>query len=622
MKTRHHRIRIAVIAAASFFLLVTVLPEIASGLGLTQLANRLAVTSAMSCSSGSASSSSSSSCCPGSSSTSSSTCSTTGTVSGSVKVTGAPKGFSPAYEGAGACPISAPPGKLCANPEYALANNGNYSLTLTAGSWRVAGFYENNAFGGAFIGSSVVVNVPAGGTITENLTVPYSPPAAMKGTLSVRNVPTNEVIFEVTLLICPSFAPYHGGPAPIACVSAYANNPAPTSTPGSVSGSYSLTGLPPGQWVGYAGFCGDSGCITNSTHGKAFTLVAGRTSTIDFGTNFLLKDQSLLTGTINVTGAPVGFSDTVGITACESGTSTCQNVYEYELQGGTYDLVLNAGVWNVKGFYLASPYDNAIDGPTQTVVLTGDRQIVVLPINIPYQVPATATGTITVKNIPSGVKVTSYTMLACPASEPWYGGIPAPECVSEYSGPGGYGYGAADRNQVKNSNPALRPPTGVTGQAKAPYNVYSLPTLTSGVWLLYPGYQTVFGSVVDPTAKAVTLTSGQTTRHNITVPYQQPAQGAVTGTVNVVGAPGGNYFEAGVEACTAPPTSTSCAGERDSYSQQNGSYTALLPPGTWWLAGFVYLYGSSGLVESTSAPKMVNVAAGTELKKSFTVTVS
>ncbi len=521
--------------------------------------------------------------------------------------------------GVGGCPASDPPGKICANPEYALATNGHYSLTLAAGSWRVAGFYEINAFGGPFLGPDVEVNVPAGGTTTLNATVPYTAPAAMKGTLTVRNVPTNDEVYEVTLLICPSYAPYNGGPAPIVCVSSYANNPVPTSTPGSVSGSYSLAGLPPGKWLGYAGFCAESECVTNSFHGKAFTLVAGRTTSIDFGTNFLLRDQALLTGTIAVTGAPAGFSDPVGISVCESGNSNCQVVYEYGVQGGVYDLVLNAGVWNVKGFYLASPYDNAVDGPTQTVVLS-DRQIMNLPINIPYQVPATATGTITVKNLPSGVKVTSYTMLACPAFEAWTGGIPAPECVSEYSGPGGFGYGPADRNQVKNSNPALRPPAGVTGHAKAPYNVYSLPTLTSGVWLLYPGYQTVFGSVIDPTAKAVTVKSGQTTQRNVSLPYRPPALGAVTGTVNVVGAP--PNFETGVEACTAPPTSTSCAGEQDAYSQQNGSYTSLLAPGTWWLAGFVDVYSSSGLTRSISSPKVTNVVAGTEIKKNFTVSVS
>jgi hypothetical protein len=501
---------------------------------------------------------------------------------------------------------------------YDLATNGNYSLTLGAGKWRVAGFYEINAFGGAFLGSAVKVDVPAGGTITLNLTVPYTAPAAMKGTLTIRNVPNNDQVYDINLLICPSYAPYTGGLVPIACVYSYASSPGPSSTPGDVTGAYSLAGLPPGQWLGYVGFCAQSGCETNSFHSKAFTLYAGRTSAIDFGTDFLLRNQALLTGTIAVTGAPSGFSDPVGISACESGTSICQVLYE--IPGGFYNLVLNAGTWDVKGFYLAVPYNNAVDGPTQTVVLS-NRQVMDLPINIPYQIPGTATGTITVRGIPTGIKVNSYTMLACPAAEPWNGGIPAPECVSEFSGPAGFGYGPADRSKVKSTNPLFHPPAGVTGHAKAPYNVYWLPTLTPGAWLLYPGYQTVFGSVVDTSAKTVTVVSGQTTTRNVSVPYQHPTQGAVRGSVNVIGAPS-SYYQTGVEACTAPPTSTSCPGEHDAYSQQNGSYTLLLSPGTWWLAGFVDIYGPTGVSHSVSSPKMANVVAGAEIKRSFTVTVS
>jgi hypothetical protein len=607
MKTRQHRIRAAVIALASFVLLITVLPQIASGLGLTQLANRLATTTSMSCGGGSGSSGSSSG-------TSSSSC-PPGTVSGTVTVTGAPKGFSPAYSGAGACRASVRPGALCANPVYDLATNGNYSLTLGAGRWRVAGFYENNAFGGVFLGSATVVKVRSGHTVRLDLTVPYTAPAAMTGTLTVHNVPLNETVFQISLEICPSFAPQAGG---LPCVSTYVNNPAQLQE--TVSGSYSLAGLPPGSWVGYVGLCSESGCWTNVFHRKAFTLASGQTTAINFATNFLLRDQAEVGGPITVTGAPAGFSDALGVSLCAAGTSNCEEFYG---SGDTYAAVLNAGAWNVKAFYLAAPYDNAVDGPTQTVVLS-NRQVKYLPLTVPYQAPGTATGSITVKNLPAGIKVTSYTMLACPVAEPWNGGIPAPECVSEYSGPGGYGYGPADRNQVKkSSNPLLNPPAGVTGRhAKAPYNVYSLPTLTPGLWLLYPGYQTVLGSLIDPSAKAVTVKSGQVTRHNVSVPYQQPSDGAVTGTVDVVGAPGFNYSDTGVEACTAPPTSTSCPGEQLGFSQQYGEYTLLLAPGTWWLAGFADVYNTGGLSHFISSPKKANVAAGSVTKKSFTVTIS
>ncbi len=619
MKTWQQRTRAIVIALASFVLLITVLPEIASGLGLTPLGDRLAATTSMSCRGAKLMDSSSSTCCPGSSGSSSTTC-PPGTVSGSVKITGAPKGFTPAYEGAGGCPDTGPPGQMCANPVYALATDGNYTLSLAAGKWRVAGFYEINALGGAFLGSSVVVHVPSGGKVTLDLTVPYTPPAALKGKITVRNVPDNDPIYQLNLIICPSYAPYSGGQVPIACVNAYAPAPGPSSTPGSVTGSYSLTGLPPVQWTGYVGFCAESGCTINSYHGTTFTLNPGETSTVDFSSNFLLRDQALLTGTIAVTGAPPGFSDPVGISACESGSGSSNCQVLYEIPGGVYNVVLNAGIWNIKGFYLSSPYDNVVDGPTQTVSLSS-RQVMDLPLNVPYQVPGTATGTITVDGLPAGVKVTAYTMLACPISEPWSGGLPAPECVSEYSGPGGYGYGPADHGKVKSSDHLFLPPAGVTEAARHPYNTYVLPTLTSGTWLLYPGYQSVFGSVVDPSPRAVSIDSDRTTTKNVSLPYQQPSQGAVTGTVVVIGAPA-NGFQSGVEACTVPPTSTSCPGEVDAYSQQNGSYTMLLAPGTWWLSGFVEVYGSSGVIKSTSSPRAVQIVAGAQTKRDFTVTAS
>ena len=104
------------------------------------------------------------------------------------------------------------------------------------------------------------------------------------------------------------------------------------------------------------------------------------------------------------------------------------------------------------------------------------------------------------------------------------------------------------------------------------------------------------------------------------MPYKQPSQGAVTGTVTVVGAPA-NGFEAGVFACTGLPTAGSCPGQVEAFAEQNGSYTVLLAPGTWWLEGFVDLFGGPSESQSTSPAKKVVVTAGTELTKNFTVTV-
>jgi hypothetical protein len=551
---------------------------------------------------------------------STSLCAGVGTVTGTVTVTGAPKKFSAAYEGVGACPASSPPNLTCSDPLYALASNGVYTLSLPTGTWRMSGFYENSAYGGAFIGPAQTVTVSPGGTVHADFSVPYQKPASLSGTITVKNVPPFDAVEQLSVLLCPSYAPYNGVSPSIACVNGYGSNL--TVSNGTATASYSLSGLPPVTWTAYPSFCAQSGCGTNAKKGVTVTLAPGGSGTANVSTSFLLPGQALLTGTISVTGAPTNFSDEVGVTACllnQTGVVTPCSQF-YGISGNSYALVLAAGQWSVKGFYLAQPYDNAIDGPTQVVTLA-KKQTMNLYLSVPYQVPGTATGTITVNGLPAGVTVESYTMLACPAAEPWTGGLPAPECVSEYSGPAGFGYGAADRGKPKSANAAANPPAGFAGAAKTPVNVYSLPTLTAGTWLLYPGYQTVFGSVSNMKGKPVTIASGETTTRNVTVGYKQPSQGAVTGTVTVVGAPANGYFQAGVLACSGLPTQGSCPGEIETVSQQNGAYTFLLAPGTWWLEGYVDIFTGSTLNQSTSPAKKVAVTAGTELTKNFTVTV-
>src|ERR1700682_2126941 len=128
MKRWQRWIRLGVVAVAGFLVLVTVPTRAASGVAL----------------------------------------STSGTLTGTVTVTGAPQGFTPGFLGAGACPSTTPPGQVCANPVYALATGGTYTLSLAAGSWEIDGFYEVNGFGGVFLGPPQLVTIPAGGTVPQN----------------------------------------------------------------------------------------------------------------------------------------------------------------------------------------------------------------------------------------------------------------------------------------------------------------------------------------------------------------------------------------------------------------------------------------------------------------------
>jgi len=183
--------------------------------------------------------------------------------------------------------------------------------------------------------------------------------------------------------------------------------------------------------------------------------------------------------------------------------------------------------------------------------------------------------------------------------------------VNEYSGSSGFGIGVTLSAAAKSAS----------GGGRSSFNQYRITTLTPGTWTLYPGYGTALGSYTDPVGTQVVIVAGQTTTQQLTVPFQAPSNGVVTGNVVAIGAPAGG-FQSGVEACTTPPTGLTCAAGLEAYSQSNGTYTLALPPGKWWLSGFVDLYSSGGFVQSTSPAQQVTVVAGIQLKKNFTVVVA
>ncbi len=609
MKRWKQWLRLAVVAAASFVLLVTVLPEVASGIGLSSLGSRLA--SSGNCTSG-GSGSSSSSCCSGSSgsssSGSSSACQTgPGVVSGKITITGAPSGFVAPYEGAGACPVGGATGLACATPDYVLSSGGTYSLSLPAGSWVVAGFYELAPYGGAFIGAAHVVTVPAGGAVVRNVSVQYRQPATVSGSVTVTGVPSGVSVTEVEALLCPSFAPYTGGSVSIACVQEYASSSGDT-------GTYKVATLPPGTWTVYPGFCFTYSCTYNANAGMSVKVAGGGSYTVNVTTPFVLPGEGILTGTLTVTGAPAGFADPEAVLACQSGTTSCS--YLYLNVGSTFVGLLPTGTWQVTGYYEVPPYYNGVPGPSMTVKVK-ESKVTTVALSVPYRTLGGASGAVHVTGLPKGVAVTSYTVLACPISAPWSGGQPDITCVQEYSGPAGYGAYAADRKHV---SPAAHGPAAPTRLAKGAFSRYVLSTLTAGKWLLYPGYQTVLATYVDPTPTTVKVAAGKTTSKAVSVPYQVPTVGAVTGSVTVIGAPSGGV-QAGVRACTAPPTASPCAGEIDAYADATGRYVLPLSPGTWWVQGLVDLYTGSSSNQFFSAVEQVTVTVGAVTKASFVVTV-
>ena len=88
------------------------------------------------------------------------------------------------------------------------------------------------------------------------------------------------------------------------------------------------------------------------------------------------------------------------------------------------------------------------------------------------------------------MRPTSYTVTACPATVTPFTYFPTLSCVTEYSGPGGYLYGAANATRLGKAAPKKRKHLHQAGNW---INSYNLPTLTPGQWVLTPSYQTGFG---------------------------------------------------------------------------------------------------------------------------------
>jgi len=523
-----------------------------------------------------------------------------------VTITGGPKNFSPAYSGAGACLDEGNPDVLCADPIYSLASGGTYSLTLDPGTWVVDGFYENNAFGGAFLGTPTVVTVTSGGTLVVNSTVPYSRPATLKATVTVTGLPSGVAVQDATVLLCPAGAPYSGGVQAVSCV----NGGAAPGTPGTVL----IGGLPGGQWTAYPGYCTAFGCATG-TNGTPLTLKSGATTRVKLSTAWVAPPFGILNATVSVSGAPAGFADQVGITACQIslGGSTCEGTYGSN--GSTISLELNSGIWEITGEYLAPVFGNAITGPTEVVDVVGG-QVTSVAVAVLYQVLGTAAGTIKVTGAPAGTHVTSYSVTACPVGGTAFDILPFLSCVSEYSGSGGITYGAAAASRMGRAAHRVALPRAAGSQL----NSYALPTLTPGQWQLQASYTTAFGTFSASGPTTVTVNGAATTTTRLAIPYQVPQVGAVTGKVAVVGAPPGG-IQAGARACSTDPSAGTCTDETDAYLGGTGAYALDLPAGNWWVQGIVYVYSGITTQTVTSAARQVAVTVGKQQKVNFTVPV-
>ncbi len=539
-----------------------------------------------------------------------------GTVTGSVQVTGAPAGFQPASLGVGACPASLPVEPSCPNPRFELSSASGYSLVLPTGSWRIYGFYETSEFGGQFLGAATTVDIAGGAMQSVDLSVAYLVPATVTGTITVSGIPKRSSTFPLAIL-CPSYLPQNDATLTNACV-----EPQVTGVLGSGStrtASYRAADLPPGSWTVYAGYGSNVEFVVQRT-GTMVTLRSGTTRTVDVAIAYQAPTSGLLVGRATVTGAPAGSSHQVVVLACRAttGRAICPDQYGNEAgRKGDYVVELSAGAWRVEAAYLEGPFGVPVPGASQLVTVRAGAATV-LDLTVGYRPPGAAAGAITVEGLPAATAVQQYNVEACPASDPLTGRFPGADCVGEFSGYEGLGsIGIA----FASSGVAFGT-TFAANRSPASFNQFRITGLTPGTWLLYPGYMTNFGGYMKRTGIPVTVTAGSTAGAALSVFYQPPTSGAVVGKVALVGAPADAPAEAAVEACAARPSKTECVNQQLAFSDGDGNFTLALPAGEWWVAGAALnLEQSSGPLSPFSLDpgpsQLLTVAAGQSISANF-----
>lgn len=411
-----------------------------------------------------------------------------GILTGSVVVRDAPAGFS-GEVGVVACPATTPSVGLSASPQYAFSGSGgSYTLVLQAGSWEVHTFYstgyEGATQGGSYLGAAKTVTITAGVTTRLNIAVRYQVPSGVSGTVSLTGIPNGLTIEQYQVTACPADTPFTGGiPSPL-CASVYLNPGADT---------YSLPTLFKGTWLLTVGYYTALG-FTNSPTSTTVTLKKGESTTVDLTAQYQPSPDALVEGTVTVTGAPPGFSATSGVGGCPavSGPSAACPNPEYALSGlgGSYQLALAPGHWNLAGFYELAYYGGQFLSPVQSVDVAGGS-VISLNFTVPYAPPATISSKVTVTGVPSGQVIEETLLLACPTLFPYTGGIVPIECVTT-----GEPAGVAD----------------------------SISTLPAGKWLLYPGYvaSPFYSEVIGTTATPVKLTAGRSKVKNLSIAFGAP----------------------------------------------------------------------------------------------------
>lgn len=636
MKHARTQLRVLLVGLASVILMVTVMPQLASAVGLGALAHRLLDNTTCSSgsgsgsgsgswSSGSSGSSSTGTCCSDSSgsdsgasgsgwsgSGSSSQCGSgsgpalPGQVSGLITITNEPSGFLPGLEGVAACPYTGSATPFCSDPQVSEAQNGAYSISLDPGTWTlVAGFQTDGT--GYYLSQPLTVQVASGDQLTRYFTVAYQTPGTVNASVTLTSVPAH-IAVGAGALFCPTFAPFNGSGPSIACFEAgQGGGPAPVvtrPTPTSIKSTFQVTGVPPGSWIMYAGQCSDQegfyyGCTYNPAASTQVVVTSGGTTKASASTKFSYLGNGVLQVSEVVSGAPVGFSDATALEVDDQ----YGNEVGYSQSSGvgptTTSFLVPAGTVQATGSYTIPTFGNAVDGPSfSATVMAG--AITKVTVVVPYQQLGTANVSVKPSGVPAGMAITGYSVSACPANA--LVSFNGNTCVEVYSGTSGGGGivtvngGGLSTGASVNPFAARRSASvhAVQASPSAGLSKFTIPVLTAGQWSFTAEFSTAFGYGYSTQPVLATVIPGQSVTVPVPAVYQPSGLGAVAGQVHPSNLPAASSPELGVQACSVPLVEGLCSGDLWSTYSASGAYDLPIPPGAWWVYGTMITYAPGG----------------------------
>ena len=238
---------------------------------------------------------------------------------------------------------------LCSDPvvDVAYIRRG-LLLTLDPGSYDIAGFSELKGGGPRFAGIIATVSVASGSTQTVNLPVFYAAPAKLTGTKNVAMGPKSDPVKFVKPLVCRQ-QPFTGGTPASDCVSTGYKATSTTSKSGTIkaSGTYMQGDLPNQFLHGLPGILHQTAVGLRPQHERPGGDLKRARRPREPQDPLLPRRPGTDLGKVSVTGARSGSPRSSG--RRPAGQLPVDVRDGFRDHGQDYNLVLDAGAWNVKG---------------------------------------------------------------------------------------------------------------------------------------------------------------------------------------------------------------------------------------------------------------------------------